>query len=109
VTHVAANVPALSDHFGHRVGRANGWPNWVWDPASAQAESAAYYDAAFFAQHIRVPTLVGVGLADVTCSPSSVYAAWNALGGPKDIVVGPTSGHEGPPDWSARLATWLDM
>lgn len=107
VTHVTASVPALCDHFGHRLGRANGWPNWIWDTASAQAESARYYDAVFFAQRLRAPALVGVGLADVVCAPSSVYAAYEAIPTPKEIVVGPTAGHEGPPQFGARREAWL--
>jgi len=41
------------------------------------------------------PSLWSVGLMDDTCPPSTVYAAYNAYAGPKEIVEYPYNQHEG--------------
>jgi len=45
---------------------------------------------------------------DETCPPSTVYAAYNAYGGPKELAVYPYNDHEGGGAWQqARQVTWL--
>ncbi len=77
------NVPAMCDHLGYKQGRLAGWPQFCRQMKnSPEIEAMAqYYDAMNFAAHIRndVPVRVIVGLADRTCSPSSVYAAYNRI------------------------------
>ena len=41
------------------------------------------------------PALFSVGLMDVICPPSTVYAAYNHYGGPKEIREYPFNDHEG--------------
>ncbi|MFG3257286.1 acetylxylan esterase [Streptomyces sp. NPDC048172] len=55
----------------------------------------SYVDGANFAARGRAPALFSVGLMDQVCPPSTVFAAHNAYGGPKDIAVYPFNGHEG--------------
>jgi len=102
VTAFAGNVPAGCDHTGKTVGRLNGWPNWNgWangkDPAK-MLETSRYFDAMNFATRAKCPALVGVGLVDAVCPPEGIFATYNQLKGPKQIMIMPRSGHgaEGP-------------
>ena len=68
----------------------------------------AYFDGAVLAQRARVPALFSVALMDEICPPSTVYAAFNAYGGPKQIAVYPYNDHEGGEAWQqGRQAAWL--
>ena len=40
-----------------------------------------------------MPALVSTGFWDLTCPSSAVFAVYNALQGPKQMVVDPLSGH----------------
>jgi cephalosporin-C deacetylase len=55
----------------------------------------AYFDVAILARRATAPALFSVGLMDVTCPPSTVYAAFNQYGGPKEIREYPFNDHEG--------------
>lgn len=55
----------------------------------------AYFDGAVLARLAQAPALFSVALMDETCPPSTVYAAYNAYGGPKEIAVYPYNDHEG--------------
>ena len=46
-----------------------------------------------FATRVRCPGIVTVGFIDATCPPTSVYAAYNTLPGPKQIFNDPPSTH----------------
>lgn len=98
ITAALALVPANSDTLAPDVGRAPGWPHWYVntdgkDPARVH-EASRYYDIANFARHIKCPVLVGLGLRDETCPPSSVLAAVNEITSPKEIVILPKSAHQ---------------
>ena len=55
----------------------------------------AYFDAVHFAARGRAAALFSAALEDQTCPPSTVFAAFHAYGGPKDITVYPFNDHEG--------------
>ncbi|MBI3749257.1 MAG: acetylxylan esterase [Chloroflexi bacterium] len=55
----------------------------------------AYFDAAVLGRRASAPALFSVGLMDAICPPSTVYAAFNAYGGPKEIREYPFNDHEG--------------
>lgn len=56
----------------------------------------SYFDGVSFASRVRARALFSVGLMDMTCPPSTVYAAYNNLGsGDRDIKVYPYNQHEG--------------
>ena len=55
----------------------------------------SYVDVVNHARRITAPGLFSVGLADQTTPPSTVFAAYHAFGGPKQIRVYPFNGHEG--------------
>jgi cephalosporin-C deacetylase len=55
----------------------------------------AYFDAAVLGARASAPALFSVALMDETCPPSTVYAAFHAYGGPKELRVWPFNDHEG--------------
>ena len=65
------------------------------DHVDAVFETLAYFDAAALAAQARAPALFSVALMDDICPPSTVYAAYNRYGGPKQIIEYPFNGHEG--------------
>jgi len=50
-----------------------------------------YFDAMNFAEWVRCPTLVGLGLQDDVVPAHTVYAIANHLGGPHKVVEFPVS------------------
>jgi cephalosporin-C deacetylase len=54
----------------------------------------AYADGQNFAARANVPAFFSVGLMDMVCPPSTVFAAYNHYAGPKEIRVWPYNGHE---------------
>ncbi len=105
---LAANVPAMCDHTGGLFGRPAGWPRMManGDPETARRTSA-YYDAALNAALITVPALVGVGFIDDVCAPTTVYAAYNSLRGPRKIMNYPEMGHSSGPGWDEETVRWI--
>ena len=47
------------------------------------------------------------GYSDDTCSPTSVWAAWNAIMAPKEKDVTPTSGHWRFSSSQAKCLSWM--
>jgi cephalosporin-C deacetylase-like acetyl esterase len=60
-----------------------------------------------FATRTKADAIVTVGFIDGTCPPTTGYATYNNLPGKKEIITGPLSGHEGPPDASKRVDAFL--
>jgi len=56
-----------------------------------------YIDCQYLAPRIRAETLMGVGLIDTICPPSSQFAAYNKITAPKSLLIFPDFGHEGLP------------
>ncbi len=54
-----------------------------------------HVDGVNFAVRATTPALFSVGLMDVICPPSTVFAAYNHYAGPKEISVWPYNGHDG--------------
>ena len=55
----------------------------------------AFFDGVNFAARCQAHALFSVGLMDLICPPSTVYAAYNHFRGPKDIRVYRYNNHEG--------------
>ena len=101
VTFFAAGVPAICDHSGRAVGRISGWPKLVPNDAAGKPdpkslEVARYFDGMNFAARAKGAALFSVGFIDVTCPPTSVYAAYNNVPGAKRILNEPLMGHAAP-------------
>lgn len=65
------------------------------DMTDAALRTLSYVDGAHHAARADVPALFSVALMDGTCPPSTVYAAYNAWAGEKDIVEYGFNDHEG--------------
>ena len=107
-THISGNVPALCDHGGAIVNRSPGWPklyDTVQDPKVA--EMGPYFDGVNFARGITCPIRISVGFIDTTCSPSSVYAAFNMIPSKdKEMLIEPHRGHA-TGEKSAQIMQWV--
>ena len=65
------------------------------DHVERVAATLAYFDVAILGRGASAPALFSVGLMDEICPPSTVYAAYNHYGGPKEIREYPFNDHEG--------------
>ncbi len=68
----------------------------------AALNTLRYVDCALLARRITAACLLSVGLMDVICPPSTVFAAYNEITADKDIAVYPYSGHSVPRAHSER-------
>lgn len=78
------------------------------DAAQQVMTTLSYVDGAHLARRATMSALFSVALMDPTCPPSTVFAAYNAWAGPKEIQEYPYNGHEGGAAFqvAAQLA-WL--
>ena len=99
---IAPDVPFLSD-FGRALslvgtdpfGEIARYLKVHRDQVGAVFRTLAYFDVAVVGRRAAAPALFSVGLMDEICPPSTVFAAYNWYGGPKDIVIYPFNEHEG--------------
>lgn len=116
VTLCAPFYPALCDltAFLHR--RAGGWPKFFSDsgkdgrvdiPQEQATRTLPYFDVVNFARRLNVPTFMSWGYSDDTCSPTSVWAAWNAITAPKQNDITPASGHWRFPSSQEKCWEWV--
>lgn len=64
------------------------------DKIEAVFKTLSYLDGMNFAARATARAQFTVGLMDVVCPPSTVYAAYNHYAGAKDMVVYPFNGHD---------------
>jgi cephalosporin-C deacetylase len=78
------------------------------EQAGQAFDTLAYFDGMTMAARAKVPALFSVALMDDVCPPSTVYAAYNHYGGPKELAVYPFNMHEGGGALhDERQVTWL--
>jgi len=65
------------------------------DKVETVFETLAYFDGVNFAPRAKAETLFSAGLMDDICPPSTVFAAYNAWAGPKQMELYPYNYHEG--------------
>jgi len=114
VTALVVHVPAGADTLGPLHGRASGYPNWpTEDPKVVQ--TSPYFDTVNCASRIKVPSLVSMGFVDTVTPPVGIWAAFNAIRGPKEVVplVNAAHNHESTPEqqaaYTSRAAEWFRM
>jgi cephalosporin-C deacetylase-like acetyl esterase len=96
---LVAFYPALSDVTGYLHNRAGGWPhffnaaNLSFNNSPQKIETSKYYDVVNFARHLKVPGFYSWGYNDVTCPPTSMYAAYNVITAPKTLFLVEETGH----------------
>jgi cephalosporin-C deacetylase len=66
-----------------------------------------YIDIQHLAGRIRGETLMGITLMDTICPPSSQFAVFNKITGPKEAVIYPDYGHEPLPGFPDRAFAFL--
>jgi cephalosporin-C deacetylase len=66
-----------------------------------------YIDVQHLAPRIRAEVLMGCGLMDKVCPPSTQFAAYNKITSPKEVLIYPDFGHEGLPGFSDRTFEFL--
>lgn len=99
VTAIMAFFPALCDQEAYLHDRAGGWPHYFYfhkgDANIKQAMGTVrYYDVVNFARLLTVPAFISFGYNDLTCAPTSTYAAWNSIASEhKQLLVVPETGH----------------
>ncbi|MBA3405245.1 MAG: acetylxylan esterase [Gemmatimonadaceae bacterium] len=90
--------PAMADHLAYLAGRPGGWPHFFADTVGMRAipekmETLRYYDVVNFARLLRVPGIYTWGYNDTTVPPTSMYAAYNLVVAPKELLIAPDVGH----------------
>jgi cephalosporin-C deacetylase len=65
------------------------------DKVDTVFNTLSYFDGVSFAARSKAQALFSVGLMDMICPPSTVFAAYNHFAGPKDIRVWRYNYHEG--------------
>jgi len=70
-------------------------------------ERLGYIDIQHLAPRIEAEVLMGVGLMDSICPPSTQFAAFNKIKSKKDLLIYPDFGHEGLPGISDSIYTFL--
>ncbi len=105
----AALYPALCDHAGYLLKRAGGWPHYFRtnEPKPGEMETLGYYDVVNFARRVTVPGWYTWGFNDLTCPPTSMYAAYNVITAPKELHLYLETGHWTFPEQNEQLTNWL--
>ncbi len=85
VTAVVAHVPAGADLLGALHGRATGYPFWPATDPGVQ-RTAPYFDTVNCASRVKVPALVSMGFVDAVTPPTGIWAMFNQLRGPREVV-----------------------
>ena len=65
------------------------------DHVETVLRTLSYIDGVVFAARATAPALFSVALMDTICPPSTVFGAYNAYAGPKDIAIFPFNEHDG--------------
>lgn len=70
-----------------------------------------YFDPINFAERVRCPALVGVGMVDEVVPPQTVFAIAAHLGGPYEVMSFPVSHSESPEErqWEAFERRWITL
>jgi cephalosporin-C deacetylase len=86
------------------------WFRW-YDPRHLREEeffhSLGYIDVANLASRIQSEVLLGCGLMDTSCPPSTQFAAYNRIISKKSVLLYPDFGHEGLPGFSDEAFKFL--
>ena len=67
----------------------------------------SYFDAVNFSGRIICPMAVGIPLEDDICPPSTQYAAYRKLAGPKEVWLIPHEAHGSSREYLERESAWL--
>ncbi len=71
-------------------------------------ERLGYIDCQHLAPRIQAEVLMGVGLMDTVCPPSSQFAAYNKIKSKKHLSIFPDFGHENLPGFNDEVYQFMD-
>lgn len=103
VTGTVSNYPAYCDVTGYLHGRAGGWPHMFRGEAHQTPQkiaTTAYYDVVNFARRQHAPVSMAFGYNDVTCPPTSMFAAYNIIPAKKELHLQLDMGHRPSSEFS---------
>lgn len=66
-----------------------------------------YIDLQYLTNRIQGEVMMGVGLMDNVCPPSTQFAAYNRITSPKKVEIYPDFGHEGLPGFSDKTVQFM--
>jgi cephalosporin-C deacetylase len=66
----------------------------------------SYFDNLNLADRIRCPVLMTVGLQDLVCPPSTIYAVYHRIEAPRELHVYPYGAHEAFPTHTEQKLRW---
>jgi cephalosporin-C deacetylase len=110
---LAPIYPALCDLTGYLYGRAGGWPhmfdktNYAFNAKKDKIETSKYYDVVNFARQVKIPGFYSWGFNDTVCPPTSMYAAYNVITAPKQLLLVQDIGHWTYPEQVEKIEAWL--
>ncbi len=110
VKFAAAIYPAMCDLTGHLHNQGNAWPYIFTNKSLAtpqRLETAKYYDVVNFARLMRQPIFFTFGYNDMVVCPTSMYAGYNAVTSPKELMPVPQSRHYTYPEQKEARSKWL--
>ena len=112
VTAVSATYPTHCDVTGYLHGRAGGWPHMFRDEKAghrtpAKIATTGYYDTVNFARRLKQRGVYTWGYNDETCPPTSMFAAYNVIRAPKELVLALETGHGVSPEQMDRINAWI--
>ncbi len=77
------------------------------DHAAQIYQTYAYFDPLSHAAFVRCPTQVSAGGRDPSCKPPTIYAVYNELVCPKEMLYLPATGHDIVPAMHEAHAKWV--
>ncbi|MHB0876232.1 MAG: acetylxylan esterase [Anaerolineae bacterium] len=81
----------------------------LYPEAEEQAfRTLSYFDNMNLAERITCPVLMSVGLVDLVCPPSSIYATYNRITAPKQMAIHPYHAHEVPAQHVTEQIRWAN-
>ena len=113
VKYLAALYPALSDVTGYLKGRAGGWPhyfdpnNMAYNNKPEKLATIGFYDVVNFARQLKAEGFYAWGFNDEVCPPTSLYAAYNTIKAPKQLMLFLETGHWTFPEEGEKFITWI--
>lgn len=114
LTALVSKISAMCDHGGCLTGRSSGWPKLYMQAENGDKirtdeilKMSGYFDGVNFAKRIKVPVMMAVGFKDTTCSPGSIYAAYNSISSKKEIINDVHAGHGISREFSKQIDEWL--
>ncbi len=111
VTGLAVYFPAFCDNTGYLKGRAGGGPHFFRQEANRtkeRVEVSKYYDVVNFGKRVNVPGIYTWGFNDESCPPTSMFAAYNVIPGPKSLLLALEAGHFSTTEQNERVNVWLE-